>query len=210
MCGRIAQIGSAEDLIELIGVKEGYESISNMPPSYNVAPGNKIIAVLVNHTGNKSWTILKWGMLPNWIKVKRPVINARGETIAQKPMFRDAFHQRRILIPVDAYYEWRLIEGGKQPYCIKRKDHAPLLLAGIHNDNECVIITRPPRQEIAFVHDRMPAIISYKRAHPYLNNADIAHQFLMMEDNGLELDIYPVAKGIGNPTFNNPICLEAI
>jgi len=210
MCARIVQAESIENLTDLVGVKQGDESVFSVSPSYNVPPGNGIIVLLVNHTGDKIWSILKWGMLPSWMKMKRPVINARSETVTQKPLFRDAFYHRRILVPVTAYYEWRSVADGKQPYCIKRKDKKPLFLAGLQNDHECVIITRPSRQEIAFVHDRMPAIISDQRVHPYLNNIDLAHQLLMAEDPDLILDIYPVTKRIGNPAFNHPRCLESV
>ena len=210
MCGRIVQADLTEKLVELSDIQRGAGDITNTKSSYNIAPGSKIATLRINDYGDKIWTTLFWGMQPNWMKVKRPVINARAETVSQKPMFRYAFQKWRTVIPVTAYYEWRSVATGKQPYCIKRKDGVPLLLAGLHSGNDCVIITRSAQQEIAFVHDRMPVVLSPQMIHPYLESADVALKLLLLENNNSELDIYPVTRKIGNPAFDTPICLEPI
>ncbi len=210
MCGRIAQTQIIQNLTQSYAVQLGGDEISCVPPSYNIAPGSGVIVLLINHSGDKTWGILKWGMLPPWMKRKRSVINARAETVYQKPMFRNAMRHRRVLIPATAYYEWKPIDQTKQPYCIRQTDGAPLLLAGLYTENECVIITRPARQDIAFIHDRMPVIIDDHQAHLYLEKADSAHKMLMYNNDHLNLDIYPVTKRIGNSSFNESLCLESI
>ncbi len=210
MCGRIVQTDSTKKLVELLEVQHGAENIADAEPSYNLAPGSRIIALQINEHGDKIWTMLSWGMQPEWMAAKRPVINARAETVQQKPLFRNAFQKRRSVIPVTAYYEWHPVKDGKQPYCIRRRDNLPLLLAGLHNGNECVIMTRSARWDIAFIHNRMPVILSSRDAHLYLGSTDKAHRLFLSENDGLELDVYPVTKRVGTPTFNHPVCLEPI
>lgn len=210
MCGRIAQTRIIQDLTQLFGLHHGQECMSDFATSYNVAPGTDITVLLINRGGNKSWDTLKWGIMPEWVKTKRSVINARAETVHQKPMFKNALHQRRILIPVTAYYEWRPVANSKQPYCIRKRNGAPLLLAGLYTDNECAIITRPARQDIEFIHNRMPVIIDEQEAELYLDREDLAYEMLMHNNDYLSLDVYPVTKKIGNPIFDEPLCLEPI
>jgi len=192
-----------------MNVQQGCENISIAHFSYNVAPGSRIIVLLLNHNQEKAWDRLQWGIMPAWKQPKR-VINARAEMVRQKSMFRKSWQQRRVLIPVTAYYEWRRVENTKQPYCIRRKHGYPFLLAGLYKEDECVIITRPARKDITFIHDRMPVIIDDFLADAYLNQANVAHEMLFLGHDYYNLEIYPVTKRIGNPKFNEPRCLESI
>ncbi len=142
MCGRIAQSFDPAKVGDFFGVRQGSESIAEVRPSYNIAPGSRIYALQLNEHNDRAWITFKWGMLPAWAKTKRPVINARAETVTKKPMFRNAFRTRRSMIPVTAYYEWQAVPDGKQPYCIQSQNGFPFLLAGIYTENECVILTR--------------------------------------------------------------------
>lgn len=206
MCGRIVQSDTSEDLVALTGIKRGADCLFDAEPSYNVAPGSRITGLRINGPRGAEWDTFMWGILPAWSKGKHPVINARLETVTQKPMFRNAFQSRRSVIPVTAYYEWQSVSGSKQPYCIRTRNRFPLLLAGLYTENECVIITRTARSDISFIHDRMPVILNLEMAVIYLHRADMAYE-IIAEENPLELDIYPVTKKIGNPTFNDPQCL---
>ncbi len=194
---------------EFLEIQQGTESISWTEPSYNIAPGSRICTLQLDELSDTAWTTLRWGMLPAWAKMKRPVINARAETVTQKPMFRNSFRTRRSVIPVTAYYEWQAIPGGKQPYCIRSKNGFPLLLAGLHTEDECVILTRSAQRDISYIHDRMPVVVNPDLMDAYLRQPDVACEVVGQEDL-LDLEVYPVTKKIGNPAFNHPVCLEPI
>ncbi|MXX97273.1 MAG: SOS response-associated peptidase [Rhodothermaceae bacterium] len=209
MCGRIAQSFDVERVSEFLEIQQGAESIVWAEPSYNIAPGSRIYALQLNENKNKAWITFRWGMLPTWAKMKRPVINARAETVTQKPMFRNAFRTRRSVIPVTAYYEWRAVSDGKQPYCIRSKNGFPLLLAGLYTENECVILTRSAQRDISFIHDRMPVVVNHDMMDTYLNQPDVACEIIGQEDL-LDLEVYPVTKKIGNPALDHPVCLKPL
>ena len=209
MCGRIAQSFDVERVGEFLEIQQGAESIVWAEPSYNIAPGSRIYALQLNENKNKAWITFRWGMLPTWAKMKRPVINARAETVTQKPMFRNAFRTRRSVIPVTAYYEWRAVSDGKQPYCIRSKNGFPLLLAGLHTENECVILTRSAQRDISFIHDRMPVVVNPDMMDTYLNQPDVAYEIIGQKDL-LDLEVYPVTKKIGNPALDHPVCLKPL
>lgn len=194
---------------KFLEIQQGAESIVWAEPSYNIAPGSRIYALQLNENKDKAWITFRWGMLPTWAKMKRPVINARAETVTQKPMFRDAFRKRRSVIPVTAYYEWRAVSDGKQPYCIRSKNGFPLLLAGLYTENECVILTRSAQRDISFIHDRMPVVVNPDMMDTYLNQPDVACETIGQEDL-LDLEVYPVTKKIGNPALDHPVCLKPL
>jgi putative SOS response-associated peptidase YedK len=132
MCGRYASFLPAEAMARIFGT---VNPLPNLAPSWNVAPTNDC-AVVRRHpdTGARHLDLLTWGLLPYWTKepakARRP-INARSETAATSGMFKDALARRRCLVPADAFYEWKGIEGGKQPYAIAREDGQPMAFAGL-------------------------------------------------------------------------------
>ncbi len=209
MCGRIVQSDVVEKVGIFLEVQEGSESDFSDALSYNISPGSRIIAIQLNEHQDKVWTTFRWGMLPDWASRKRPVINARSETVTRKPMFRNAFQTCRGIIPVTAYYEWRAGFDGKQPYCIRNKDGFPLLLAGIYTEDECVILTRSAQRNILFIHDRMPVMIRPDMIDTYLNQPDEAYELIGYE-RIWNLEAYPVTKKVGHTKFNHPICLEPV
>ncbi len=209
MCGRIAQADDTETLMEEFDTRQGVEALSDLTPSYNIAPGSDLCALLVSAPGESTWVRFRWGILNSWKSQSHRVINARAETVTQKPIFKDAFSCRRTVIPVTAYYEWRPVASGKQPYCIRQEDGQPLLLAGLYTGNECVIITRSPQKEIAFIHDRMPMVVNPEMTNQYLTEPSIAYE-LLRAVHEVKLDAFPVTKKVGNPAFNNSECLIPI
>lgn len=206
MCGRIAQTNSPEELAELFGIQMGVDKLSDVTPSYNVAPSSEIIALSLSAYGDEMWTTLQWGMLPPWSRMKRPMINARMETVGHKPMFRDSFSKRRCVIPATAYYEWLSSPAGKQPYCIRLENDIPLLLAGLYRDGQCVILTRPVQEDIAFIHDRMPVVLDSEMIRAYLSTLESAFNLIELHSN-IRLRTYPVNRKMGNPRYNSPACL---
>jgi putative SOS response-associated peptidase YedK len=181
MCGRVIQ-ASPPDLLGLtiVAALDGRDNriptdhFGNMPARYNGAPSQELWVIRRRpDTGERSLDLLRWGLIPSWCKEKPkpPPINAKGETAAKLPMFREAFARRRCILPIDGFYEWRAIKGAKvkQPYAIAMKDRSPFGLAGLWENwkepatgewiRTFCVITVPANEMVSAIHDRMPAIL---------------------------------------------------
>ncbi len=177
MCGRYALTATPEVLRALLG----YPEMPNFPPRYNVAPTQPIAIVrLVNR--ERHFALVRWGLLPSWVKDPKAfalLINARGETVSDKPAYKAAMKRRRCLIPADGFYEWKAVGTHKQPYFIRAKSGAPLALAGLWetwigpNGEEletAVIVTTAGNRMLSTIHDRMPVIIAPEQFDLWLDN----------------------------------------
>ncbi|MDH3307471.1 MAG: SOS response-associated peptidase [Acidimicrobiia bacterium] len=165
MCGRFVQARDLDDYLEYYSI-DAARLDEEVTPSYNVAPTDPILTV-AEHDGRRLLGRLRWGLIPHYAKNRRTIhINARLESITDKPAFRSSFAKRRCLIPADGFYEWELLQdGSKQPHFIQLAG-MPMALAGIWTrwtDPEtgeklrtCAIITTDADPQIAAVHDRMP------------------------------------------------------
>lgn len=169
MCGRYTL--AAPDPGELrarFGISESLQ----IRPRYNVAPGDDVLAVTTDREGRSRPGMLRWGLVPSWAKspdTGLKMINARVETVRERPAYRRAFERYRCLIPADGFYEWRAIDGGaKQPFHITRADGAPFAFAGLwsiwHGPagetlRTCTIMTTAANAAIASLHERMPVIL---------------------------------------------------
>ncbi len=163
MCGRFAQDASAKELEHLYNAQH----VIPFEPNYNIAPQADIPVVLLSRkTGQREIHLLRWGLLPSWAKDdKRPMINARSETVAEKPTFRDSFKKRRCIVPATGFYEWKREDGAKTPFFIKPKEGlfsfaaiwsswAPKThAAGIQT---VAILTTAANQTLQSIHDRVP------------------------------------------------------
>jgi putative SOS response-associated peptidase YedK len=148
-----------------------YPDEPDFPPRAHVAPGQPI-AVVRMENGQRRFALVRWGFIPAWVKeVKpgKPMINARGETVLEKPSFRNAMRRRRCLVPADGYYEWSGPEGRKTPYRVQRKDRGLFALAGLWEHwmgadgselETAILMTIAPNAELSAIHDRMPVIIA--------------------------------------------------
>jgi putative SOS response-associated peptidase YedK len=167
MCGLYSFKTSAEESRNLFQYREE----PAFPPRAHVAPLSPI-AIVRAERGARHFALVRWGFIPSWVKdVKpgKPLINARAETVIEKPSFRNAMKRRRCLIPADGFYEWQGdIPGKKRPYHIHRPGHAPFGFAGLWEHwmgadgseiETAAIITTEPNKAIATIHDRMPAVI---------------------------------------------------
>jgi len=165
MCGRYNIIASAAELAELFGL-----DIANWPgPRYNVAPTQMAPIIRLGSDSNlRSFDMLKWGMTPRWLKVPKPLINVRSETIADKPTFRKSFEQRRCLVPATGFYEWQKLGSAKQPFHIYKRDERIFAFAGIwdrfkdkkgESFEAFAILTTEPNKIAAAIHNRMPVIL---------------------------------------------------
>ena len=168
MCGRYSLTTPAEAVRRVFG----YPERPNLMPRANIAPTQDVAAVRRGDDGACHFVSLRWGLIPSWAKdvsFGAKTINARGETLVEKPAFRDAFRQRRCLIPADGFYEWKTEAGAKQPYRIARDDGAPFGFAGLWERwnkasdgvplETCSIVTTNANELLRTIHHRMPVIL---------------------------------------------------
>jgi putative SOS response-associated peptidase YedK len=165
MCGRYTLRISVDSLVEAFEIEEYPPSLN---PSYNIAPTQEVAAV-VEEDEKRKLEMLRWGLIPSWAKdpaIGNKMINARAETVSEKPSFRKAFKVRRCLILADGFYEWQKTDNGKQPYHIKMQDDSPFAFAGLwetwKNGEEirsCTIITTDANDLMGEIHHRMPVIL---------------------------------------------------
>lgn len=180
MCGRFALATPPEALRQLVD----FSNRINFPARYNIAPTQPVS--IIRAAPQNEIALVSWGLVAPWLKAEqvqdksaRPQINARAETITEKPSFKNAFRRRRCLIPADAIYEWDRKIG--QPYRIHRKDGAPFFMAGIweiwtgadgSEIESCAIITTAANDTLSAVHHRMPAIINAPNVEDWLTRAE--------------------------------------
>lgn len=224
MCGRFAQSIPLGKL-NMTGLFD--EADAGYMESFNVAPSHSA-AVVSLKGGRRALTLKKWGLVPSWSKDEKigsRLINARGETLREKPSFRSAFRNRRCIIPVTGFYEWRSESGVKKPYFIHMAgtpdEIRPMLLAGLHESwntpagevlETFTIITTGACDRLKFIHDRMPVIIPMDKVEEWFNYslpADDINEMLKPVD-GDEIDFYPVSEFVNSPQHNSEKCLEMI
>ncbi|MCB1778124.1 MAG: SOS response-associated peptidase [Candidatus Competibacteraceae bacterium] len=166
MCGRFIQCMAGAALAERFNLP----AMPDLTPRYNIAPNQFVLAIRATEPGPWEAVFLRWGLVPAWSPEPRTTystINARAETVADKPTYRQAFRQRRCLIPAAGFYEWRKVGSRKQPYCIAPADDALLIFAGLwerwERDGQvlesCTILVTQANARIAPIHDRMPVIL---------------------------------------------------
>ena len=179
MCGRFILLTDLSVLAESFGIQE---IVTGYQPAVNISPGQHIAAV-VNHD-KKRLVALRWGLIPAWADdpaIGNRMFNARAETVAEKPSFKDAFKKRRCLIPVDGFYEWQKWGKEKRPLCFSLKSGRPFGLAGLYETwispekgriHTCTIITTDANDLIRPIHDRMPVIIPKDKEAAWLDLRD--------------------------------------
>src|SRR3954451_11646711 len=170
MCGRYTLTDPDPRLLRFrFGLRESIEI--DQPPRYNVAPTDPVLAIRLDAEARREPGVLRWGLIPHYAdpdSFDRLLINARAETIAEAPAFRDAFRSHRCLIVADGFYEWREEETRKRPVWIRRQSGEPFAFAGLwararrgdgSSVHSCAIVTCPPGEVVAPIHDRMPVIL---------------------------------------------------
>ncbi|MEA2912083.1 MAG: hypothetical protein QOJ15_4164 [Bradyrhizobium sp.] len=167
MCGRFVITSPPEALRQVFG----YIEQPNFPPRHNIAPTQPIPVIIIEN-GVRHFRLMRWGLLPAWVKDVRKftlLINARAETVNERPAFKKAMKRRRCLIPADGYYEWQASETRKRPHFIHRRDGGPIGLAGLAetwigpNGEELdtvAIVTAPASADLAVLHPRVPVTIA--------------------------------------------------
>jgi putative SOS response-associated peptidase YedK len=218
MCGRYTLTTPVEKLAEEFGFDN---SSIELPPNYNVAPTQGVAAVL-EENGQRHLEVLRWGLIPPWAddpQVGSRMINARAETAPEKPSFRRAFRERRCLIPADGFYEWKRMNGGKQPYYIHMKEGRPFAFAGLWESwkddggpeiRSCTILTTKPNALAGEIHDRMPVILPTGSYDVWLDHESERDELygLLAPYPEDEMEAYPVSRFVNSPSNNDPRCIE--
>ncbi|HEY3413685.1 MAG TPA: SOS response-associated peptidase [Armatimonadota bacterium] len=218
MCGRYT-------LHQVILVQRRFEVLREIElmPSYNVAPG-QIMPVIVRNSTN-AIELMKWGLVPAWVKdpgMGSSMINARAETIADKPAFRDAFRRRRCLVPSNGFYEWKREGRRRIPMFIRPKDQELFAFAGLYErwrDEHGVdhmtysIITTQPNGVVRAIHDRMPVILERADEAEWLDGGitDVGRlQRLLVPYPSEQTEAYQVSDCVNSPMNNTPALLEPV
>jgi putative SOS response-associated peptidase YedK len=255
MCGRYASSRKPEDLAEEFEIDRATvaETVSEpLAPDFNVAPTKEVYAVVTRppaedaageaagaaSAGQRQLRVLRWGLVPFWAKdpaIGSKMINARMETVDEKPAFRRAFAKRRCLIPADGYYEWypteQLTKAGKpmkQPFFIHPKDGSVLAMAGLYEiwrdptrDEDdpqrfrwtCTVLTTSAEDSLGHIHDRMPLLVEPERYAAWLDpsrsDADDLRSLLVPAAPG-RLEAYPVSTQVNSVRNNGPELLEPL
>ncbi len=217
MCGRTSLAAQVGTLTNRFGASPADDV--TIRPRYNIAPREELVAI--TNDAPQTMDQLEWGLLPHWAEDPddgpRP-INARSETAAEKPMFRDAFEKRRCLLLADGFYEWKGNRGSKQPYRIERPDREPYAYAGLWDTWEqngetigtCTILTTEANDVVADIHDRMPVILQRGDERSWLNGAGVDDIRSMCQPYPGDLRAYPVSKQVNNPQNDSPHLLEEL
>lgn len=220
MCGRVVQVLD-RGFLEMF---YGLDYMVEPEPRYNLAPSQFALVVRVNpQSGKRELIRLHWGLMPPWTRPEggstKP-INARAETVAMKPSFREAFKLRRAVVPVSGYYEWQKDGAKKQPFFIHGGDGQPLSLAGIWERWEkggevretFAIITIAAWGRMAELHNRMPQVLPRHALAPWLagETEPAELQELLQPFPEVNLTAYPVSPLVNNPANDSPLCMQRL
>jgi len=207
MCSRYTATSDPKTLAARFGVA----SAPGLKPRYNLAPGQDAAVVLAAPAPRMS--LLRWGLLPSWAKgpQAKPQINARAETLADKPFFRESFRWRRALVPADGWYEWPKRGADKGPRLFRVKGGAPFAFAGLWESGTFAIVTVEPNPLVARIHDRMPALLPRDAEGPWLDPKtppERLSELLRPYPSDL-LEVRRVSERVGSVALDEPSLLDA-
>ena len=222
MCGRFVGYRSLDELKEIFPIDR---CAGEVAANYNVAPAQEILAIYT-HQGQNWLDKFHWGLVPFWAKdpgIGNRMINARVETIAEKPSFKNAFKKQRCLIIADGFYEWKGPKGQKQPMFITLPDRKPFAFAGLWESwgkkdqpslyRSCTIITTEACEAMRDIHHRMPVILKPEAYEFWLNpaNQDIAALSAILRKELLtDLVSYPVSKQVNSTRNKDASCIDPV
>lgn len=226
MCGRFTQTFAWDDIAHQLGPLDGPPM--NLEPRYNVAPSQRVVAVR-NAGSARSAVMLRWGLIPPWAGdpgIGHKLINARSETVREKPSFREAFVSRRCVIPADGFFEWQREGGGRQPHLFTMDDRRPFALAGLwerwtpparppglFGDEEpgqpiqsCTILTTTANPVVAPVHHRMPVILEAGSVGAWLDGGEVP----LAPFPGERMTSVRVSPLVNSPHNDDRRCIEPV
>ena len=213
MCGRFTLSHQIHEVLQTFELDANLD----VNPSFNIAPTQSIV-VIHHESGEITASSMRWGLVPFWMKTfpkNAPMINARAETLSEKPAFRAAYKKRRCLIPADGFYEWKKLDHGKQPYYIYSPGRQLFAFAGLWERwsqegltvDSCSIITTHANKDMEQIHHRMPVIIPTGQYNNWLTAEDPTP--LLSAFTGT-LKMHPVDPYVNKPANNTKKCIEAI
>jgi putative SOS response-associated peptidase YedK len=219
MCGRYTLTDPDPRLLRF---RFGLTETANIEqePRYNVAPTDPVLAVRLNDDGEREPGLLRWGLIPHYADPKsfdRLLINARAETVAEAPAFRDAFETHRCLMIADGFYEWREEETGKKPVWITRPSREPFAFAGLwakanradgSSIHSCAIVTCAPGELVAPIHDRMPVILEQEAESRWLHPDAGEGELLRLLAPTDELVVTEVSDAVNDVRQDGPALIE--
>lgn len=224
MCGRVTLV---LDQITIMEVLKDIYDVENKPelpeiPAYNIGPSDRLLSV-IESGGKRRSGLLTWGLVPSWTKeeaLKHSLINARSETVAEKPSFREAFARRRCILLASHFYEWKR-EGEKRPFLFEVKDQPVMAFAGIYNVykkadgsrlSSCAILTCEPNELMAPIHHRMPVILDKKAVGLWLDPTAYRNglEGLMRPYDPSLMQVTEVSTYVNNIKNKGPKCIEPL
>ncbi len=217
MCGRYNLITDAEALIDFFEIE--HSVLDEFGPRYNIAPSQDV--PIVRDTGHgRELVLARWGLVPHWSKEEKPrfsTINARADTVADKPTYRDPFKRKRCLVPSTGFYEWRREDDQKIPHHIRLPDGTLFAFAGLwdHWDKEGAgfdsysIIVTGANETMQPIHDRMPVILNPAQYNTWLNNKHFNRAQLesMLVPYAGTMEAYPVSRYVNSPQHDDAGCV---
>lgn len=210
MCGRFTQTKSKQDIKKRFNVKKVPDGIESL---FNIAPDQNIPAILNESPDEVS--LVKWGLLPSWSKEEKSkysMINARAETLLEKPSYKRLIQKKRCLIIADSFYEWKKVDGKKAPYRIMLKNGDLFSFAGLWDIWEkdgkviksCSVITTSPNELVKDIHDRMPVILSQDRENDWLSDIPVEMALgLLNPYSANKMKCYEISPKVNNPANNS-------
>ncbi|MGC8783782.1 MAG: SOS response-associated peptidase [Armatimonadota bacterium] len=220
MCGRFTLTQPTQAVAERFGVQC---ILFEFTPRYNIAPSQPVAVIMQD--GGRRLEACRWGLVPFWAKdpeIGNRLINARAETLAEKPAFKYSLTRRRCLIPADGFYEWRKEGGRRVPVYIRKRDGGLFAFAGLWDEwqspdgsplRTCTIITTEPNALVASIHNRMPAILMPEHEALWLDTSlkEPAQLLAMLQAYPeAEMEAYPVSPRVNNPNNDDPLCIQPV
>lgn len=224
MCGRFTLRAPASVVAEQFSLFE----VPPFAPRFNIAPTQPVAVVRLSpdqQEPERELVWLRWGLVPSWAKdpaIGDRMINARAETVAEKPAYRGAFRRRRCLVAADGFYEWQRTGGRKQPYFVHLRDDRPFAFAGLWDRWEgedytsiesCTLLTTEPNELMQPIHNRMPVVLTPEGSVRWLDPAVQKPEMLspLLRPFPAELmEAYPVSTYVNNPIHEDPRCIERV
>ncbi|MBI5510604.1 MAG: SOS response-associated peptidase [Deltaproteobacteria bacterium] len=221
MCGRYSLSTPGDELARVFEIPGAVVVL----PRYNIAPTQGVPVVRTPGGAPRELAILRWGLVPSWAKEPTSgarLINARAETVAEKPAFKDAFRTRRCLVVADGFFEWQKRDGGKQPFHIRRRDGGPFAFAGLWERwagpqapavETCTVITTAANALLLPIYDRMPVILRPEAYATWLDPKPVDRDrllALLRPANAEELVAVPVSTAVNNPANDDRSCVAPL
>jgi putative SOS response-associated peptidase YedK len=219
MCGRFSLTRSGEAIATLFQL----DQVPDLVPRYNVAPTQPVPAILASEDSQQQFRLFYWGLIPSWAKDPKMgarMINARSETVIEKPAFRTAFRRRRCLVIADGFYEWQRLDKVKQPFYFQVQQQ-PFAFAGLWEHWEssegdtidsCTVITTVANELLTPIHDRMPVILRTADYQLWLDPTVKSDSLLplLCPYDANQMSCYAVSPRVNNSRYDHPDCIEPI